>query len=197
MLKQALVCVSLAAMLSAGPALAETTNVTLSPAASAADSSGTPQLPTRELLTDIVTWLSANYGLPQAAEHPRIEFVTPARMAAVRFRGLASDRAAVEAGRSAPPEFGLDVYALYDSAARVIYLHRNWNAARPADVSVLVHELVHHLQTTAGQQFACAQEREKDAYNAQRGWLDRFGTTIEQEFEIDAMSILVRTNCGF
>jgi hypothetical protein len=57
--------------------------------------------------------------------------------------------------------------------------------------------MVHHLQNAANEKFACPQEREKHAYKAQREWLALFGRTIEQEFEIDAMTILVRSNCGF
>ncbi|MCC6947693.1 MAG: hypothetical protein IT539_07995 [Bradyrhizobiaceae bacterium] len=152
------------------------------------------------LLTVIVTWLSINFGLPATHELPSVELVPPAKMAAVRFRGLASDRqpnAAIEAGRAAPPEFGQEVYALYDTQRRIIYLHEDWSSSRPADVSVLVHEMVHHLQTAADEKFACPQEREKDAYKAQREWLAMFGRSLEQEFEIDGMTVLVRTNCGF
>jgi hypothetical protein len=156
--------------------------------------------PSPALLTQLTAWLNAKFDLPVAKEHPRVERVSTARMAAVRFRGLASDRqtqVAVEAGRSAPPEFGQEVYAVYDDSKRIIYLHTHWSANSHADVSVLVHELVHHLQNVAGAKFACPQEREKDAYQAQRAWLEQFGRTLEDEFEIDPMTVLVRTNCGF
>ena len=155
--------------------------------------------PSSAQLSEIIAWISGNLALPEISELPRVELVTPARMAAVRFRGLASDREAlaVEAGRTAPPEFGQDVYAVYDDVKRTIYLHKQWTAARPADVSVLVHELVHHIQNVGALKFACPQEREKDAYEAQRAWLEQFGRTLEDEFEIDPMTVLVRTNCGF
>jgi hypothetical protein len=151
------------------------------------------------LLTVLATWLSLNFGLPAMSDHPQVEMVTPARMAAVRFRGLTSDREpfAAEGGRTAPPEFGQDVYAIYDVRTRTIYLHKGWSSERPADVSVLVHEMVHHIQNITSQKFACPQEREKAAYEAQRAWLAQFGRTLEDEFEIDPMTILVRTNCGF
>ncbi|MEX0589978.1 MAG: DUF6647 family protein, partial [Xanthobacteraceae bacterium] len=105
------------------------------------------------LLTVLVTWLSINFGLPANYDHPQVETVTSARMAAVRYRGLASDRApnvAAEAGRSAPADVGQDVYALYVDTRRIIYLHEGWTGTTPAEVSVLVHELVHHLQNAAG-----------------------------------------------
>jgi hypothetical protein len=34
-----------------------------------------------------------------------------------------------------------------------------------------------------------------DGYRAQRAWLALFGRTLEQEFDIDPMTVLVRTNC--
>lgn len=152
------------------------------------------------LLTTIVLWLSVNLGLPASDELPRVEFVPPAKMAEVRYSRLAAlrpDRPAAEAGRSAPPEIGRDVHAIYDDASRTIYLLEGWNEERPADVSILVHETVHHLQNLAGEKFLCPQEREKDAYRAQSKWLARSGRTLEQEFDINPLTVLVRTNCMF
>ncbi|MBI4273252.1 MAG: hypothetical protein HY659_00940, partial [Rhizobiales bacterium] len=105
------------------------------------------------LLTVLVTWLSVNFGLPAIYEHPRIEIVPPAKMAEVRYSRLEAtrpDRVAAEAGRLALPEVGHDVFAIYDDLSRTIYLPENWAGKTPAEVSVLVHELVHHLQNVGG-----------------------------------------------
>lgn len=189
----------LLALIPAVPAQAQTSAAATSHVAGLAQAQAVrATTPFPVLLTQITKWLIENFDLAPAREHPRVELVSPARMAAVRFRGLAPDRpanVAAEVGRSSPPEFGLDVYALYDNQNRVIYLHQNWTDANPADVSVLVHEMVHHLQNAAGAKFTCPQEREKDAYRAQRQWLALSGRTLEDEFEIDPMTVLVRTNC--
>lgn len=150
------------------------------------------------LLMVIVTWLSVNFDLPAFHDHPRVEVASAAKMAEVRYSRLTAlrpDRFAAEAGRSAPPDVGQDVYAIYDDISRTIYLHEGWTGATPAEVSVLVHEMVHHLQNAGGMKFSCPHEREKDAYKAQREWLGLFGRTLEQEFDIDPMTVLVRTNC--
>jgi hypothetical protein len=150
------------------------------------------------LLTVLIAWLGANFDLPATHEHPRVEIVSVARMAEVRFSRLASnvpDRPPAEAGRSAATDFGRDVYAIYDDRSRTIYLAEGWTAASPAKVSVLVHELVHHLQNLAGEKFDCAQAREAAAYRAQARWLEQFGKTLLEEFEIDPMTVLVRTRC--
>lgn len=150
------------------------------------------------LLTMIVTWLSVNFGLPAIYKHPQVEFVSAAKMAEVRYSGLGfgpPDRVTVEAGRSAPAEPGHDVHAIYDDRSRTIYLPKGWIGATPAEVSVLVHELVHHLQNVARLKYDCAEARERPAYQAQARWLELFGKTLADEFELDPMTILVRTNC--
>jgi len=150
------------------------------------------------LVTVLVTWLSVSFGLPAINEHPRIEIVSPAKMAEVRYSRLEAkrpDRVAAEAGRMASPEIGHDVFAIYDDLNRTIYLPENWTGKTPAEVSVLVHELVHHLQNVGGLKYDCAEAREKPAYRAQAGWLELFGKNLADEFDLDPMTVLVRTNC--
>lgn len=152
----------------------------------------------QSLLTVIVTWLSINFGLPPVYEHPRVEFVSAAKMMKVRYGRLPSNRpegVGAKAVHSAPTEFGHDVHAIYDDLSRTIYLPEGWTGETPAEVSVLVHELVHHLQNVAVLKYDCSEAREKPAYLAQARWLELFGKSLADEFKIDAMTILVRTNC--
>jgi hypothetical protein len=152
----------------------------------------------QNLLTVLVTWLSVSFGLPAIYEHPRIEIVPPAKMADVRYSRLdvtRPDRVAIDAGRLALPEIGHDVFAIYDDQSRTIYLPEHWTGKTPGEVSVLVHELVHHLQNVGGLKYNCAEAREKPAYRAQAGWLELFGKNLADEFELDPMTVLVRTNC--
>ncbi len=147
------------------------------------------------LLTAIVTWLSINFSLPATYEHPRVELVSQETMRAVRYEERGSGQAAggpVRAGHLARlPE----IDALYDDATRTIYLHKEWTGRTPAELSVLVHEMVHHLQNASGQKYECAQAREKPAYAAQGQWLALFGRNLMEEFELDPVTLLVRTNC--
>lgn len=150
------------------------------------------------LLTAIVTWLSIGFGLPANYDHPRIEFVSPARMNAVQFRGEAAAHSAAKWGEtSAParPALQRDVEALYDDSIRTIYLPEGWTGKTPAEVSVLVHEMVHHLQNMAGLKYECSQAREKLAYTAQNQWLARSGRNLVDEFKLDALTVLLRTKC--
>lgn len=142
------------------------------------------------LLTVIVSWLAINFGLPASYDHPKVEIASPARMAEVRHSRLtAAERAGLETLA------GGDVFAMYDDATRTVFLHEDWSGATPADSSLLVHEMVHHLQKVAGTTFACGGEREKLAYRAQRAWLELFGRSLETDFGLDPMTIMLRTNC--
>jgi len=139
------------------------------------------------LLSTIVTWLSIHFALPAIHEHPRIEFVPPVQMAALRYRGLAGRHASLHAANS--------IVALYHRERKIIYLAEGWNARTPAEISVLVHEMVHHLQSFSGETYGCAQEMEKPAYRAQAQFLEQYGTSLEREFGIDGLTLIVRTNC--
>jgi len=113
-----------------------------------------------------------NFDLPETSDYPRVEFVSQARMAALRFRDLETDRQSLEGSQ----EQRSNVIAVYDSANRTIYLQQEWRGSH-AEVSVLVHEMVHHLQTVAGLKYECPQAREKSAYAAQEKWLSTYGST--------------------
>ena len=144
------------------------------------------------LMTVIITWLSMNYGLPLVQDLPQVQFVDPPQMYEVHISRLTNDEIALlrNAGQT-----GDDLVAVYDDRSRTIYLPANWSASSPADVSVLVHEMVHHLQRFDDEIFACAEAREKPAYKAQADWLNLIGKSLEQEFELDAMSLLFLTKC--
>lgn len=62
-------------------------------------------------------------------------------------------------------------------------------------MSILVHEMVHHLQNMAGLRYECAEAREELAYNAQDTYLALHGLSLSNEFKVDLMTRLVRTKC--
>jgi hypothetical protein len=154
------------------------------------------------LLTAIVTWLSMNAGLPAIHDHPRVEFAPPAKIAAIRSGSAASGGAASAAaevphaaGQGKPEAQAQNIEAIYVDKTRTIYLPEGWTGETPAEVSVLVHEMVHHLQNMGGLKYECPQAREKPAYAAQDRWLARSGRSLAEEFELDPMTILVLTKC--
>ena len=145
------------------------------------------------LLKVLVTWLSINSGLPATEDLPQVQFALAEEMAALRLSGAQ----AAESSAAVPQLVGHshELRAIYDDRSRTIYLLDGWSGATPAEVSVLVHELVHHLQKEAALEYDCVEAREKPAYQAQQKWLELFDTDLSAEFQMDPMTILVRTNC--
>jgi hypothetical protein len=150
--------------------------------------------PTEDLLDDIVAWLSSNFDLPAIKERPAIEFASRMELAKLRARDLASSQGFIgNDGQVAQRE----VVALYNNNTRTILLPDDWAGTSPADQSVLVHEMVHHLQNLGNLKFDCLQAREKTAYLAQAKWLERFGLSLEKEFDVDMFTVLISSACMY
>jgi hypothetical protein len=156
-----------------------------------------PSISSRQaLLVAIETWISIELDLPAIQGHPQIELVPAAKIVALRYKGILpdpqtnfarNDRGATSAER--------DTVAVYSDAARTIYLPEGWTGSTPAELSVLVHEIVHHAQNLLGLKYECPQEREGLAYLAQDRWLGLFGRSLASDFELDPLSLLVKTKC--
>jgi len=134
------------------------------------------------LIDTIEMWLVANFDLEPVTSRPDLVTVSASRLVEIRY-GPAS---------SVLPG---DVMGAYDESGRIIYLSEGWNGRTPGELSVLVHEMVHHLQASADMRFACPAEREALAYRAQDAWLRLFGTDLESAFGIDPATLLVATVC--
>lgn len=150
--------------------------------------------PTEDLLDDIVAWLSSNFDLPAIKERPAIEFATRMELARLRARDLASSQGFIGSDRQLAQR---EVVALYDNNTRTILLPDDWSGTSPADQSVVVHEMVHHLQNLGKLKFECPQAREKTAYLAQAKWLERFGLSLENEFDVDMFTVLISSACMY
>jgi hypothetical protein len=145
------------------------------------------------LLTTIVLWLSTNFGLPASYDHPQVEFVPETKIVEIRYKGFVGWQLQVG---SVPPGQRTTV-SVYDDATKTIYLPDAWTGDTPADLSILVHEVVHHLQNVGKLKFECPQEREQLAYKAQERWLGLFGRDLLHDFEIDPFTLLVSTKCMY
>ncbi|MFX0547453.1 DUF6647 family protein [Roseovarius sp. S1116L3] len=150
--------------------------------AAAAPAASATQRDAPSLLDTVVLWLVANFDLAAPSDSPALATVPDAELVAMRY-GIGTD---VRPG---------EVVAVYDDRGRTIYLSDSWTGSTPAEISVLVHEMVHHLQSVSDMRFACAAEREVLAYRAQDDWLGLFGETLESAFGIDAATLLVGTVC--
>ena len=151
------------------------------------------------LLIAIVTWISANTDLPATYQLPTIRYISPTEITFFRYSAFSpAERQKIAAIQDAlPAKQRNSIVSVYDHKKHEILLPIGWSPVSAAAQSVLVHELVHHLQYSAQVKFGCPQEQEATAYKAQDQWLKLFGKSLESEFGIDKFTILVNSNCSF
>lgn len=146
------------------------------------------------LLNAITTWISAELSLPPAAALPKLEFVSASQITAFRHHGFS-----LRQTETGAPDWiqRREVVALYDDASRTMYLRDDWTGAKPEELSVLVHEMVHHLQNLSETPYECPQARERPAYEAQDKWLHLFGQDLADDFGIDPFTLVAITGCFY
>jgi hypothetical protein len=148
-----------------------------------------------DLLISIENWLSSEFDLPKISCHPRIELVAPSTIASLGYKKLRSDPSVLAESETTGAQ--LNTVSLYDDATQTIYLPKGWTGSTDVEVSILVHEMVHHFQNLLGFKYACAQEREKLAYMAQDRWLEQSALSLASEFDLDPFTLLVATTCKY
>jgi hypothetical protein len=146
-------------------------------------------VPLPVLLLAVSGWVAAELDRPMPAALPVVSFMEPEAMAALRRQaeGIHLD---VDLARPG-------LLAMFEPASDTIYLPRWWTGGSAAEVSILVHELVHWFQALAGDRHACPAARERLAFEVQERWLQAHGTSLETAFGIDGLFLLVATNCMF
>jgi hypothetical protein len=110
------------------------------------------------LLAAIDTWLSIEFDLPAIREHPRLKLVPFAKITDLRFKESLSNKTGIAANDHATSSGQVDTVAVYHDATQTIYLPQGWSGSTPAELSVLVHEMVHHFQNVLGLKHECPQE---------------------------------------
>lgn len=135
------------------------------------------------LAASIADWTAKASGLPQPAVLPMVVRASRQEMAALHY------------GAGAGAAGLAEIEALYDRRRGRILLAEDWVGATPRDVSVLVHEFVHHFEVAAGLAPDCPAAGEARAYATQAAWLAGFGSDLQQGFGIDPVTLRLLTTC--
>ena len=145
------------------------------------------------VVDSVMTWVSNITSLPMQ-ELPKVRRFRFESFAVVPFREMASDGR--EAGMVMDEEYGgTQTAAHYDEADKTIYLPHGWTNSIVADMSMLVHAMVSHLQNAGGVTYPCSQHRDEVAYDAQERYLRLFDHGLFGEFEIDRYALMMSAAC--
>ena len=117
---------------------------------------------TRQAMAEAdVRWIAGKTGW-KTASAPRIELRTT-RDLAIMFFGNADGFE------------GVRPLALYARDQHILFLADELALDNLLDQSILLHELVHHMQISNNVEFHCREETERQAYRLQIDWLREHG----------------------
>ena len=127
------------------------------------------------LVNALDDWLDRHSDWPRRAAAPHIRLVSP--WEAQARQGASGS---LQRGR---------LRGLYDPDRAEILLVRPWNPRDSDDVSVLLHELVHHRQQP--HHWYCPAAQELSAYRLQDAWLGTFG----QRAAVNWVAVVLDAGC--
>ena len=111
----------------------------------------------KEILIALMIWIGANTDYNTDVPLPVVEFKTQVEMEGLYYG---------ERKREG------DLYGFYNLKKNIIILPDTWDSARPFDLGLLVHEMIHYLQDVNEIQFQCVAEMEADAWPLQKQYLE-------------------------
>jgi hypothetical protein len=135
------------------------------------------QMPTSilALMPSLENWLDTESRYPRRTDQVRLKLIRPAEAM------LSSGR--IDYSNSMGRGY-------YDAQSLTIYLVKPWSPDNPHDVSVLLHELVHHRQQIA-RNWECPNAQEFPAYRLQDKWLADHGLKAQ----VNWLAVLIESSC--
>lgn len=118
--------------------------------------------PLAPVILELENWLDENSGLPRAEQLPTVRFSGPEALGDVADPTMS---------------IGSRTRGIYEPKTQTITLITPWSASDPVDLSVLLHELVHHRQPGIHQE--CPSSQEPEAYRLQQKWLAARGIALD------------------
>ena len=128
------------------------------------------------LVENLDDWIDVHSEYARHPDAPEIQWINRAQAARLQ---TTAQTAKLETTRG-----------LYDPEAGTIYLVRPWDRRKPYDVSVLLHELIHHRQTKTGHWY-CPGAQEQDAYKLQDAWLAQLGLRAD----VNWIAVILEAGC--
>lgn len=141
----------------------------------------------KELLVSLMLWIVANSPLVVPETVPNVVRVAPVELACILEYIAPCDESKLDPGWT--------WYAYYQpkdplNGARII-VSEDVDLDGLDGHSVLLHELVHHMQVTAGQEYNI----ECQAYQLEQQWLIERGTSLQEVFGMGNIFVLLQTSC--
>ena len=110
----------------------------------------------KEILIALMLWIGANTDYNINVPLPTVAFIKQVEMEKLYYGERTQEG---------------ELYGFYNLKNNVIILPDTWNSAKPFDLGLLVHEIIHYLQDVNNIQYRCTAEMEIDAWPLQKQYL--------------------------
>ena len=145
------------------------------------------------VLAVLMLWISQSMGVVMPTEFPVLEYATSQEMTCL-MAGQDPEDCDIVLAVDEPR-----ILALYNPASRVLTLEKGRDYTTPASISIIVHELTHHIQTVYRLSYSCLEKLEQVAYDMQIKWLEARGfdayALLEKDLKLNRMAIFFITVC--
>ena len=134
------------------------------------------------LIPSMLMWICLQVGC-EVPPAPEVETVSRAELSRKVYGELA--------------DVDSTICGVYDSDIQTIFLPDGHCPGDLLDQSILLHELVHHVQVVTGMEYPCPPARERLAYELQARWLQEMGVEDPYTFmQVNEFTIFIRSLCG-
>ena len=148
-----------------------------------------------ELVMSLMLWISTTTGWP-ISEPPTITYIESGQE-----MFMMSQECDTKPNQPICETYdgeATNILALYNHQTKTIFLNKDFWWASTRDQSILLHELVHHMQYSTDYEFydkQCKGDIEKEAYDLQEVWLKKRGRTLFGTIELGPLLRHVLTQC--
>ena len=138
------------------------------------------------VLQEIAVWIEGHSDLRAPPVLPNVVLIPAERIAALR--GRISEPVWPDGVTQGIADFTGRILAFFEAGSGTIYMYDGWTGQTPAQMSVLVHEMVHVMAAGQG-----SRGGERLAFLVQDMWLKDRGLSLIGEFGIDPFSLTMMT----
>ena len=149
-----------------------------------------------ELVMSLMLWISTATGWA-IPEPPNITYIEDGRKLFLMSYGCDTEPNQ-DICKAYTGENGATILALYNNETKTVFLNKDFWPTSTKDQSILLHELVHHMQYSRDYNLyrrKCQGEIEKEAYDLQEKWLANYGWTLQKTIDLGPLLRHILTNC--
>ena len=133
----------------------------------------------KSVIAALMLWISANTNYQTNFNPPRIVQMSQAALEQKYYQGKANDS---------------HLHAFYSPLNETIYINKEFDVNDPFNQSILLHEILHHVQFKNGVKYRCIAELEQEAYPLQQQYLLEVHNLL---WEYDTLYLKIISSCDF